>query len=58
MAENESQSIHRHVFEFDVLDEEMKRRVLECIEKRGKISITTEVKGAFSPNAGFAQQVD
>ena len=50
--------VQKHMFEMDVLHPEAKRRVLECIEKRGKITITSQIRGAFGQNAGFGQQID
>jgi hypothetical protein len=58
MADQGSEQTQRHVVELHVLGEEMKAKVLSCIEKRGKITITTDLKGRFNPTAGFEQQVD
>jgi hypothetical protein len=50
---------HRYQVELNVADEATKAKIHECIEKRGKITISTELKGfALGGNGGFDQRID
>jgi len=49
------------VLEFSVLDDETKKRIATCIERRGKVTVTmTHVAkaGLRNGDGGFAQKVD
>ena len=50
------------VLEFNVLDEDTKNRIMACIQRRGKITITTVHKGVTKvgngTDGGFSQKID
>ncbi len=50
------------VLEIDVLDEDTKNRIMRCIERRGKITVTMQrkvgAKALGAPDGGFSQQID
>jgi hypothetical protein len=49
---------HRYHVEINVVDEETKAKIHECIEKRGKLTITSEVKGFALGSDGGYQSID
>jgi hypothetical protein len=47
------------VLEFNVLDAATKARITDCIERRGKVTVTmTHVGKPGAKTAEFAQQID
>ena len=46
-------------FEFSVLDDETKKRIASCIEKRGKVTVSMNTLGKTNARPdGFAQKID
>ncbi|MTH36436.1 hypothetical protein GL279_17745 [Paracoccus limosus] len=61
MAENDRTKVDgRQTLEFDLLDPETQERVIECIQKRGKISVVIEDRGVISADqlTAFKQLID
>ncbi len=50
----------RHTIDFDLMDDEVKKGIIECIKKRGKISVVLEEKGVIDIGqaAAFRQLID
>lgn len=50
----------RQTLEFDLLDDELKKQVIKCIQERGRISVVLEGKSIASVGsfAGFEQLID
>ena len=51
----------RATFEIEVLNDDMKKRIVQCIERRGKITVSMVLKGAKAlgnGDGGFEQKVD
>ncbi len=50
---------HKYQVELEVADAATKAKIHECIEKRGKITISSELKGfALGRDGGFEQRID
>jgi len=50
---------HKYHVEVNIADEATKAKIHECIEKRGKLTITSELKGfALGSDGGFEQRID
>jgi hypothetical protein len=46
-------------FEISILDDDTKKRIASCIEKRGKVTVTINTLGKTSAKGdGFAQKID
>jgi hypothetical protein len=46
-------------FEISVLDDDTKKRIASCIEKRGKVTVSMNTLGkAGARGDGFAQKID
>ncbi|WP_299281766.1 hypothetical protein [uncultured Tateyamaria sp.] len=61
MADDERAKVAgRQTLEFDLLDAETQKKVIECIQERGKISVILEDRGVVSTGqlAAFQQMVD
>jgi hypothetical protein len=56
---SESTGQHKPIFEINLLDEATKKQVIDCIQKRGKISLSIGQKDEISVggahDAGFTQ---
>ena len=58
----EVQGTSKHVIEFELLDDDTKRRVLECIERKGRISVVIHEASVRSiaggGDSGYKQIID
>lgn len=50
----------KQILEFDLLDPETQKSVIQCIQERGKISVVIEDRGIVSPDqlSAFKQLID
>lgn len=50
----------KQTLEFDLLDPETQKSVIQCIQERGRISVVIEDRGVVSPDqlSAFKQLID
>lgn len=59
VAKKSKASKSKATFEISILDDDTKKRIASCIEKRGKITVSMNTLGkAGARGDGFAQKID
>jgi hypothetical protein len=62
MADDDRVKIEgRQTLDFDLLNEDLRKKVIECISKRGKISVVVDDRGVVSGiglTGSFRQLID